>query len=549
MERNRKVYVLGHKNPDTDSICSAIAYAYLKNQTEGSHFVAKRAGQVNEETKFVLDYFGVDEPTMLKQVKPQVKDIEMRPIKGVSDEISLKKAWNLMEERDVVTLPITKGKKLEGLITIGDIATSYMAVYDSSILGWARTKYRNIIETIDGEMLVGNEHGVVSKGKVLVAAANPDLMEDYIKENDLVILGNRYESQLCAIEMNAACIIICEGAPASMTIKKLAEEKDCAVICSPHDTYTVARLINQSMPIKYFMHREPLITFEIDEPVESIKEVMTGVRHRDFPILDMDGNYSGCMISRRNLLSMKRKQLILVDHNEKGQAIDGIEETDILEIIDHHRLGSLETIAPVFFRNQPLGCTATIIYQMFIEKGVDIPKDIAGLLCSAIISDTLMFRSPTCTGTDEEAAYVLAGISGIDIRSYAGKMFKAGSNLSSKTPEEIFYQDFKKTSVGKITFGVGQVNALDGEELADIKERMAPYLEETFSHHGVSMLFFMLTNIIEEKTELLFYGENVNSIVEKAFHIETDDGNACILEDVVSRKKQVIPALVVALQN
>lgn len=549
MEHNRKVYVLGHKNPDTDSICSAIAYAYLKNHTEGSHFVAKRAGQVNEETKFVLDYFGVEEPTMLKQVKPQVKDIEMRPMEGVSSEISLKKAWNLMEELDAVTLPITRGEKLEGLITIGDIATSYMAVYDSSILGRARTKYRNIIETIDGEMLVGNEHGVVSEGKVLIAAANPDLMEDYIKENDLVILGNRYESQLCAIEMNAACIIVCEGAPVSITIKKLAEEKGCAVICSPHDTYTVARLINQSMPIKYFMRREPLITFEIDEPVEAIKEVMTGVRHRDFPILDMEGNYSGYMISRRNLLSMKRKQMILVDHNEKGQAINGIEETDILEIIDHHRLGSLETIAPVFFRNQPLGCTATIIYQMFIEKGVDIPKNIAGLLCSAIISDTLMFRSPTCTGVDEEAAHVLAGISGIDIRSYAGKMFKAGSNLSSKTPEEIFYQDFKKTSVGEVTFGVGQVTGLDGDELQEIKERLMPYLEETFHHHGVSMLFFMLTNIIEEKTELLFYGENVTTVVEKAFHLELDDEKQCILDDVVSRKKQVIPALVMALQN
>ncbi len=549
MEHNRKVYILGHKNPDTDSICSAIAYAYLKNHTEGSHFVAKRAGQVNEETKFVLDYFGVEEPTMLKQVKPQVKDIEMRPMEGVSSEISLKKAWNLMEELDAVTLPITRGEKLEGLITIGDIATSYMAVYDSSILGRARTKYRNIIETIDGEMLVGNEHGVVSEGKVLIAAANPDLMEDYIKENDLVILGNRYESQLCAIEMNAACIIVCEGAPVSITIKKLAEEKGCAVICSPHDTYTVARLINQSMPIKYFMRREPLITFEIDEPVEAIKEVMTGVRHRDFPILDMEGNYSGYMISRRNLLSMKRKQMILVDHNEKGQAINGIEETDILEIIDHHRLGSLETIAPVFFRNQPLGCTATIIYQMFIEKGVDIPKNIAGLLCSAIISDTLMFRSPTCTGVDEEAAHVLAGISEIDIRSYAGKMFKAGSNLSSKTPEEIFYQDFKKTSVGKVTFGVGQVTGLDGDELQEIKERLVPYLEETFHHHGVSMLFFMLTNIIEEKTELLFYGENVTTVVEKAFHLELDDEKQCVLDDVVSRKKQVIPALVMALQN
>ncbi len=551
MDRNRKVYVLGHKNPDTDSICSAIAYAYLKNHTAGDHFVAKRAGNINEETKFVLDYFKVDEPTMLKQVKPQVKDIEMRRIEGVSSEISLKKAWNLMEERDVVTLPITKGKKLEGLITIGDIATSYMAVYDNSILGRARTKYRNIIETIDGEMLVGNDHGYVTKGKVLIAAANPDLMEDYIEENDLVILGNRYESQLCAIEMNAACIIVCEGAPVSMTIKKLAEEKDCAVICSPHDTYTVARLINQSMPIKYFMRREPLITFETDEPVEEIRDIMTGVRHRDFPILDMNGDYYGFTISRRNLLSLRRKQMILVDHNEKGQAIEGIEETDILEIIDHHRLGSLETIAPVFFRNQPLGCTATIIYQMFIEQGVDIPKDIAGLLCSAIISDTLMFRSPTCTGVDEEAAHVLAKISGIDIRTYAGKMFKAGSNLSSKTPEEIFYQDFKKTSVGAMTFGVGQVNALDGDELVEIKERLIPYLESTFSNHGVSMLFFMLTNIIEEKTELIFYGENVETVVEKAFSLpnKLDGENSCMLEDVVSRKKQVIPALVVALQN
>ena len=551
MDRNRKVYVLGHKNPDTDSICSAIAYAYLKNHTAGDHFVAKRAGNINEETKFVLDYFKVDEPTMLKQVKPQVKDIEMRRIEGVSSEISLKKAWNLMEERDVVTLPITKGKKLEGLITIGDIATSYMAVYDNSILGRARTKYRNIIETIDGEMLVGNDHGYVTKGKVLIAAANPDLMEDYIEENDLVILGNRYESQLCAIEMNAACIIVCEGAPVSMTIKKLAEEKDCAVICSPHDTYTVARLINQSMPIKYFMRREPLITFETDEPVEAIHDIMTGVRHRDFPILDMNGDYYGFTISRRNLLSLRRKQMILVDHNEKGQAIEGIEETDILEIIDHHRLGSLETIAPVFFRNQPLGCTATIIYQMFIEQGVDIPKDIAGLLCSAIISDTLMFRSPTCTGVDEEAAHVLAKISGIDIRTYAGKMFKAGSNLSSKTPEEIFYQDFKKTSVGAMTFGVGQVNALDGDELVEIKERLIPYLESTFSNHGVSMLFFMLTNIIEEKTELIFYGENVETVVEKAFSLpnKLDGENSCMLEDVVSRKKQVIPALVVALRN
>lgn len=550
MEKKRKVYVIGHKNPDTDSICSSIAYAYLKNaQCNKYLYKAKRAGAINEETRFVLDYFKVEEPTRLKQVRPQVKDIEMRDNPGVSDEMSLKKAWNLMKERDVVTLPIVNGSQLEGLITIGDIATSYMAVYDSSILGRARTKYRNIIETLDGKMLVGNEHGMVSKGKVLIAAANPDLMEDYIEENDLVILGNRYESQLCAIEMNASCIIVCEGAKVSITIQKLATEKGCAIIQTPHDTYTVARLINQSMPIKHFMRTAPLVTFELDEAIDSVKEVMSNMRHRDFPIMDSDGNYSGYTISRRNLLTMKRKNLILVDHNEKAQAVNGVEETDILEIIDHHRLGSLETIGPVFFRNQPLGCTATIIYQMYHEQKVEIPKDIAGLLCAAIISDTLIFKSPTCTEMDEAAARDLAEICGIDVRDFARQMFKAGSNLADKTTEEIFYQDMKKSSVGKTTFAVSQVNALDKNELKEIKDRMVPYLESSFNSHGVDMIFFMLTDIIAEKTELLFYGDGVTTVVEQGFNVEVGDSNSCILEEVVSRKKQVVPALVVALQN
>lgn len=548
MNQKRKVYVLGHKNPDTDSICSAIAYTYLKNKTKERQYVAKRAGNINEETQFVLDYFKIPAPTRLRQVKPQVKDIKIRHLEGVSSEISLKTAWEMMNKQDAFTLPIVKGGKLEGIITIGDIATSYMAVLDNNILARARTKYRNIIETIDGQLVVGNDHGFVYNGKVLVAAANPDLMENYIEQDDLVILGNRYESQLCAIEMNAACIIVCEGADVSLTIRKLAQEKDCVIITTPHDTYTVARLINQSMPIKHFMRKEPLITFETEETVDSIKEIMTGVRHRDFPILDEEGNYIG-MISRRNLLKMQRKQLILVDHNEKGQAIDGIEETEILEIIDHHRLGSLETIAPVYFRNQPLGCTATIIYQMFQEQEVEIPEHIAGILLAAIISDTLMFRSPTCTDADEEAAKKLAEISHIIIREFAGKMFRAGSNFEEKTPEEIFYQDFKKTAAGKVSFGVGQVTALDAEELSDLKNRLIPYLEQTSSRHGVDMLFFMLTNIVEESTELIFYGENSASIVERAFHIELEDEHSCQLEEVVSRKKQVIPALVTAVQK
>lgn len=404
-EYNRdKTIVVGHKNPDTDSICSAICYANLKKALTGQEFEPGRAGQVNGETQFVLDYFGVDAPELIEHVKTEVRDIDIRKIKGVNKNISLKKAWNTMQEASVVTLPaVTEDNMLEGLITVSDIAQSYMNVYDSSILSKANTQYSNIIETLEGALIIGDENAYFNEGKVLIAAANPDMMEYYINKNDLVILGNRYESQLCAIEMEAACIIVCEGAAVSMTIKKLAQERGCTVLTTPYDAYTAARLVNQSMPISYFMKTENLITFEETDVIDEIKDVMASKRHRDFPILDKDGKYKG-MISRRNLLGARGKSLILVDHNEKSQAVDGVENARIREIIDHHRLRSIETISPVFFRNQPLGCTATIVYQMYQEAGVPIDRTIAGLLCSAIISDTLLFRSPTCTQVDKNAA-------------------------------------------------------------------------------------------------------------------------------------------------
>ena len=287
-----KVYIIGHKNPDTDSICSAIAYADIKSRTEEGRFVAKRAGQISEETQYVLGRFGMEAPGYVPNVGTRVKDMDIRRIAGVSHSISLKKAWNLMRNENVNTLPIVREDNiLEGLITISDIAQSYMDVYDNAILATARTQYKNILETLDGVMVEGNEHGYFVKGKVVVAAANPDLMENYIEQDDLVILGNRYESQLCAIEMNAGCIIVCEGAPVSKTIRRLAADKDCAVISTPHDTYTVARLINQSMPVKFFMKKERLLTFELDDYTDSIKDIMAKKRYRDFPILDKHGKY------------------------------------------------------------------------------------------------------------------------------------------------------------------------------------------------------------------------------------------------------------------
>lgn len=544
----RKITVIGHRNPDTDSICSAIAYAEFKNRLGNTDcYVPRRAGELNTETEFVLQYFGVEAPALVYDVGTQVKDIDIRETEGVSGSISLKKAYTLMQENNVVTLPITKDGYLEGVITIGDIATSYMDVYDSSILSKAKTSYQNIMETLDAKLVVGDESAIFDEGKVLVAAASPEMMEGYINENDLIIMGNRYGMQLCAVEMKAGCIIICEGAEISKTIKRMAEENGCTILSTPLDTYTTARLINQSMPIEYFMIRDNIRTFRTTDFVEEIKDVMAKQKNRDFPILDSKGKYRG-MISRRNLLDMKQKQVILVDHNEKSQAAFGVENTEVIEIIDHHRLGTMETISPVFFRNQPLGCTATIVFQMYRENRMEISEKIAGLLCSAILSDTLMFRSPTCTSADKAAAEVLAKLAGIEIEAYANKMFFAGSNLRNKSEEEILSQDYKTFLMEDVTVGVGQITSLNAEELKTIGERLKPALESFRIRQNVEMVFFMLTDIIKESTLLLYEGEGAEGLVEMAFQVAGNDGSVEILH-MVSRKKQLVPALIQAIQR
>ena len=550
--KKSKIAVIGHKNPDTDSICAAISYTYLKNMTanDGHEYVACRAGQVSAETQYVLDYFGVEAPRFLDNIGTRVKDMEIRPVQGVSRTTSLKNAWTLMKEQHVFTLPIiTDHDHLRGLITTNDITKSYMEEQDSAILSVAKTPYRNILETLDAEMVVGDPDAVFDKGKVVIAAANPDVMENYIDEHDMVILGNRYESQLCAIEMSAGCIVVCLGAPVSRTIQHMARERNCTIIVTPLDTYAVARLINQSMPVEFFMKKDDLITFSLSDYTESIRDIMSQKRYRDFPILGWHNHYVG-MISRRNLLGVHKRGIILVDHNEVQQAVDNVMDADIREIIDHHKLGSLETMTPVFFRNQPVGCTCTIIYQMFQEKNVEIPREIAGLMCSAILSDTLAFRSPTCTPTDVLAAHALAKIAGIECESYARDMFTAGSDIGSKTAQELLYQDFKRFEMGDLEVGIGQVNSMSREELAEIRSRVVPYLEELFkgSDHGLDMIFLMTTDILGESTDLICFGENSDILVDAAYHVPVVD-HVAHLEHVVSRKKQIVPALMNAVST
>ena len=549
MKNQEKIFVIGHKNPDTDSICSAIAYCDIKNRTtQESRYIPKRAGQINEETEYVLNRFGVQPPGYLSNIGTQVKDMDIRLSPEANKSMSLKNAWDLMQENSIVSLPIReKDGTLEGLITIGDIAKTYMDTTDIYLLSRARTQYQRIAETIGGKVIEGNAHGYFIQGKIMVGTANPDKMKEYVEENDMIIMGNREEDHLQAIEQNVSCIIVGLGIEVTERVLKLAHEKDIVIISSPYDTFTISRLINQSIPVKYIMKTDNLVTFNTEDFTDDIQEVMIKHRHRAFPVINKKGKCIGT-ISRRNFLDMHRKKVVLVDHNEKDQAVDNIDKADIMEIIDHHKLGTLQTMQPISFRNQPVGCTGTIMYQMYGEQKLEIPPKIAGLLCAAIISDTLMFRSPTCTLQDKMAAGALALIADISIEEFAREMFKAGSNLKDKSPEEIFYQDYKKfIAEGDICFGVGQISSMDADELREIKERLIPFMVSECGRHGVSRVYFMLTDIMEQSTELLFYGEGSEEMAVNAFKIEPKDGTI-YLKGVVSRKKQLIPPLMEAAQ-
>ncbi|MCR5580609.1 MAG: putative manganese-dependent inorganic diphosphatase [Pseudobutyrivibrio sp.] len=543
------VYIVGHKNPDTDSICAAIGYAHLKNVlSTGDTFLPKKAGNLNKETRYVLNRFNVPEPETVSDVGAQLMDIEYRELEGVDGHISLKKAWEIMLERDVVTLPvIAKTGKLEGVIVNGDIAYSYMDVYDNSILSRARTQYSNIISTLNAKLITGNPHAYFVRGSVVIASNNREGLHEDIHQDDLVIVGNITARQLICIEAGCSCLIVCGASSVDPQVEKLATEHQVVLITTEYDTFTVARLIHQSMPIRQFMKRDDVVSFELDDYVDDVREVMKTVRHRDFPILDENRHYIG-MVSRRLLLNMQKKRIILVDHNEKSQAVDGIEQAEVLEIIDHHRLGSLETVSPILFRNQPLGSTATIVTLMYKEKDVEIPKDIAGILCSAILSDTLMFRSPTCTPTDETLARELAEIAGVDVTELATSMFEAGSDFKDRTPDQIFHQDYKIFTSGDTKFGVAQVSSISRAQLNSIKDNIKIYMDTVLNSSDLDAVYVMLTDILNESTELLFVGGEADKIIADAFRMPVA-ADSYILEGVVSRKKQLIPPIMESLQE
>lgn len=544
-----KVVVIGHRNPDTDSICSAIAYAELKNRTSTLVCEPRRAGKMNQETEFVLKKFGVTPPRMCTDVNPKIRDVDYREMPGIPGSTSLRRAWKIMRDQQIDTLSITSAdNELEGIITVKDLATANMDVFDTAVLAKSRTSYKNILETLNGTMVVGNADAVCTTGHIKIGTATPEMLESSVEKGDIVILSNRYESQLCAIEKEASLLIICNGAKVGRTIQRIADETGVAIMTTPVDTYAAGKLISQCAPISYYMTRDNILKFTLVTPVADVLRVMAKVRHRYFPILDEEGKYCG-MVSRRNVIALRKRRIILVDHNEATQAVEGFDQAEILEIIDHHRIGSLETSGPVYFRNQPVGCTATIITQMYDENGVDIPPQIAGLLLAAILSDTLAFRSPTCTPVDENTAKRLTKIAGVDIEEFSTEMFEAGEKLDGKTPEEVFLQDFKVFMCGDIRFGVAQGSYMTRKNLQAAQALLQPYLEEARNKQNVEDLYMLLTDVPKEESVVICTGRYAAEVLSNGFESRPAADGSWTLPGVVSRKKQFIPAMMSAYQE
>ena len=544
-----KVVVIGHRNPDTDSICSAIAYAELKNRTSTLVCEPRRAGKMNQETEFVLKKFGVTPPRMCTDVNPKIRDVDYREMPGIPGSTSLRRAWKIMRDQQIDTLSITSAdNELEGIITVKDLATANMDVFDTAVLAKSRTSYKNILETLNGTMVVGDADAVCTTGHIKIGTATPEMLESSVEKGDIVILSNRYESQLCAIEKEASLLIICNGAKVGRTIQRIADETGVAIMTTPVDTYAAGKLISQCAPISYYMTRDNILKFTLVTPVADVLRVMAKVRHRYFPILDEDGKYCG-MVSRRNVIALRKRRIILVDHNEATQAVEGFDQAEILEIIDHHRIGSLETSGPVYFRNQPVGCTATIITQMYDENGMEIPPQIAGLLLAAILSDTLVFRSPTCTPLDEALAKRLAKIAGVDIDEFASEMFEAGEKLDGKTAEEVFLQDFKVFMCGDIRFGVAQGSYMTRKNLLAAEALLQPYLEEARNKQNVEDIYMLLTDVPKEESVVISNGRYASEVLSDGFETQPAEDGSFTLPGVVSRKKQFIPALMTAYQE
>ncbi len=547
MSLKNVIYVTGHRNPDSDSICAAISYAAFKNKVGEIPAVPVRLGNVSRETQYILDYFNVEAPEFLETVKLKVEDLKIDNISPISPDISLKMAWNIMRDKNIKTIPVSDANDhLVGILSVSNLTSSYMDIWDNKILSKSETTIDNIIDTLSAKAFYVNEKVTTFPGKICVAAMQPDSMKEHVEEGDIVILGDRPEIQEEVINEKVSLMILTGSSSLSDELLEKAKEVGITVISTPHDSFTASRLIIQSIPVRFVMVKDELVSFSTDELVEDVKDTMIETRYRSYPVVDTDGKVIGT-ISRYHLISNFKKKVIQVDHNERAQSVPGLEEAEVLEIIDHHRVADIQTNNPIFFRNEPIGSTSSIVAKCYFENGIRPSREVAGLLCGAIISDTLLFRSPTCTEQDKYICNKLAEIAGINIEEFAKEMFKAGTSLQGKTVEQIFNQDFKPFTMGDIKIGVAQVNTMDIEGFMPLKDEMLQYMNKKAEEAGFDMVMLLLTDILNEGSQILVAGKKPE-IVEKAFGIQLEDSMA-FLPGVLSRKKQVIPPLTHSVMN
>ena len=530
------VYVSGHRNPDTDSICSAIAYSYLLNATNKYNAVPVRLGEINRETEYVLKRFGVEHPVLLKTVKQKVEDLNYDKVTVFSKDLTLKTAWFLLKQQNLKSAPILdEHGQLLGLLSTSNIIEGYMDQWDSEVLKKAKTPVENVIDTLEANVIYLNESLKVVEGDIHIAAMSGSEAKKRIHENDVVIVGgDRSDDLEELISVKPSLIVLTGSLTADENVVKIS------IISTPFNTYQTSQQIVQAIPVEYVMIKGDIKTFSTDDTLDYMKEVMSETRYRGYPVIDLNNRCVGS-ISRFALLKGLRKKVILVDHNERGQSIPGIEEADILEIVDHHRVADIQTVGPLLFRGEPLGSTATIVTKIFDELDVEMPSHIAGLLLGAVVSDTLLFKSPTCTPVDTKIAKKLAEIAGVDIQEFAMEMFKAGTSLVGKTVDEIFNQDFKKFSFDNLQVGVAQVNSMDIEGFLPYKKDMLDYMNKFAEDNNLEFTLLLLTDIINANSEI-FVGGPRPELVEKAFNVQLTECQGT-LAGVISRKKQVVPAI------
>lgn len=542
------VYVSGHRNPDTDSICSAIAYSYLLNATNKYNAVPVRLGEINRETEYVLKRFGVEHPVLLKTVKQKVEDLNYDKVTVFSKDLTLKTAWFLLKQQNLKSAPILdEHGQLLGLLSTSNIIEGYMDQWDSEVLKKAKTPVENVIDTLEANVIYLNESLKVVEGDIHIAAMSGSEAKKRIHENDVVIVsGDRSDDLEELISVKPSLIVLTGSLTADENVVKKCEEQGISIISTPFNTYQTSQQIVQAIPVEYVMIKGDIKTFSTDDTLDYMKEVMSETRYRGYPVIDLNNRCVGS-ISRFALLKGLRKKVILVDHNERGQSIPGIEEADILEIVDHHRVADIQTVGPLLFRGEPLGSTATIVTKMFDELDVEMPSHIAGLLLGAVVSDTLLFKSPTCTPVDTKIAKKLAKIAGVDIQEFAMEMFKAGTSLVGKTVDEIFNQDFKKFSFDNLQVGVAQVNSMDIEGFLPYKKDMLDYMNKFAEDNNLEFTLLLLTDIINANSEI-FVGGPRPELVEKAFNVQLTECQGTLV-GVISRKKQVVPAITAVMSE